>query len=99
MNLTKRLTGFRPAGKVVGWIAAGLDAPAVTNHLAARRAEHRHPPEGSFIEVDGVRLNYNRPRHKKPARLGPRLTTATPTRRITAPGCAPLRGHLTPHLK
>jgi pimeloyl-ACP methyl ester carboxylesterase len=29
------------------------------NHLAARRAERRHPPEGSFIEVDGVRLHYS----------------------------------------
>jgi pimeloyl-ACP methyl ester carboxylesterase len=25
----------------------------------ARRAERRHPPEGSFIEVDGVRLHYS----------------------------------------
>ena len=38
--------------------AAGLAALAVANHLAARRAERRHPPKGSFIEVDGVRLHY-----------------------------------------
>jgi pimeloyl-ACP methyl ester carboxylesterase len=31
----------------------------LVNYLAARRAERRHPPEGSFIEVDGVRLHYS----------------------------------------
>jgi len=38
--------------------AAALAALAVLNHAAARRAERRHPPEGRFIEVDGVRLHY-----------------------------------------
>lgn len=37
---------------------AMLTAPAVGNYFAARRAERRHPPEGAFMEVDGVRLHY-----------------------------------------
>jgi pimeloyl-ACP methyl ester carboxylesterase len=36
-------------------ILAGL---AVGNYLAARQAERRHPPEGAFVEVNGVRLHY-----------------------------------------
>ena len=40
----------------VGAIALGT--LAVANHLIARLAERRHPPAGSFIEVDGVRLHY-----------------------------------------
>jgi pimeloyl-ACP methyl ester carboxylesterase len=39
--------------------AAALAALAVANHLVARRTERRHPPQGSFIEVDGVRLHYS----------------------------------------
>lgn len=38
--------------------AASLAALAGINRAAARRAERRHPPEGRFIEVDGVRLHY-----------------------------------------
>ncbi len=38
--------------------AAGLAALAVANTVAARRAERRHPPEGRFVDVDGVRLHY-----------------------------------------
>ena len=37
---------------------AGLAALAAANHMAARRAERRHPPRGAFLEVDGVRLHY-----------------------------------------
>jgi pimeloyl-ACP methyl ester carboxylesterase len=36
-----------------------MGALALINHVAARRAERRHPPEGSFIDVDGVRLHYS----------------------------------------
>jgi pimeloyl-ACP methyl ester carboxylesterase len=36
---------------------AGL--AALANHFAARRAERKHPPDGSFIEVDGIRLHYS----------------------------------------
>ena len=39
--------------------AATLAALALGNHLAARWAEHRHPPRGSFMLVDGVRLHYS----------------------------------------
>src|ERR1700760_1888369 len=39
--------------------AIALGALAVVNHLMARRAERAHPPEGSFMEVDGVRLHYS----------------------------------------
>ena len=38
--------------------AAALAALALGNHLAARRAERRHPPHGTFMEIDGVRLHY-----------------------------------------
>ena len=39
--------------------AATLAALAVVNRLVARRTERRHPPTGSFIDVDGVRLHYS----------------------------------------
>jgi pimeloyl-ACP methyl ester carboxylesterase len=42
---------------VVGTVA--LAALAFGNHLVARRTERRHPPQGAFIEVDGVRLHYS----------------------------------------
>src|SRR5215211_843332 len=32
---------------------------ALVNHAVARLAERRHPPAGTFIEVDGVRLHYS----------------------------------------
>src|SRR5215211_6682735 len=32
---------------------------ALANHVAARRTERRHPPEGAFLMVDGVRLHYS----------------------------------------
>jgi pimeloyl-ACP methyl ester carboxylesterase len=38
--------------------AAVLAGLALLNGLAAKRAERRHPPQGRFIEVDGVRLHY-----------------------------------------
>lgn len=39
--------------------AAALGALAAINAAAARSAERRHPPEGKFVEVDGVRLHYS----------------------------------------
>src|SRR3978361_1646679 len=39
--------------------ATTLAALALGNHLAARRAERRHPPGGAFMHVDGVRLHYS----------------------------------------
>ena len=38
---------------------AALGALALGNHLLARRTERRHPPQGAFLEVDGVRLHYS----------------------------------------
>jgi pimeloyl-ACP methyl ester carboxylesterase len=32
---------------------------AAMNHAAAREAERRNPPSGSFIEADGIRLHYS----------------------------------------
>ena len=39
--------------------AVAVGALASANYAAARRAERRHPPEGSFIEINGVRLHYS----------------------------------------
>lgn len=39
--------------------AAVLAALALRNHLAAQRAEARHPPRGAFMDVEGVRLHYS----------------------------------------
>jgi pimeloyl-ACP methyl ester carboxylesterase len=44
--------------KVLGVAATALAVAALANHAVARRSERRHPPCGSFIEVDGVRLHY-----------------------------------------
>src|SRR5436305_51751 len=32
---------------------------AVVNYALARQAERKHPPTGSFIEVDGIKLHYS----------------------------------------
>jgi pimeloyl-ACP methyl ester carboxylesterase len=39
--------------------AAVLGGLAVANQVIARRTERKHPPNGSFLEVDGVRLHYS----------------------------------------
>ena len=39
--------------------AAILIILAVVNYVLARNAERQHPPTGSFIEVDGIRLHYS----------------------------------------
>ena len=52
--------GYRPAVAPLGTLAVatlGLAALALVNHLAAGRAERRHPPRGRLITVDGVRLH------------------------------------------
>ena len=58
MTLSRRLR--RLQGSQIGLlaIAAGLGVLAGVNAAVARRAERRHPPEGRFITVDGVRLHY-----------------------------------------
>src|SRR5690349_13267752 len=39
--------------------AAILIILAVINYVLARNAERQHPPTGSFLEVDGIRLHYS----------------------------------------
>ena len=58
MTLSQRLRrpSIRTSNVLTG--IAGLAALAVFNYAAARRAERKYPPEGRFIEVDGVRLHY-----------------------------------------
>ena len=51
----------------VGTAAAGI--LALANQIVARRTERRHPPEGSFIVVDGVRLHYSDRGHSSPVVL------------------------------
>jgi pimeloyl-ACP methyl ester carboxylesterase len=38
---------------------AALATLATANYLVARNTERRHPPEGLFLTVDGVRLHYS----------------------------------------
>ncbi len=53
------LIGPSLIGKTLAGGAVTLGALAVANHFMARAAERRHPPEGMFIEVDGIRLHYS----------------------------------------
>ena len=39
--------------------AAILIILAIVNHVLARQAERQHPPAGSFLEVEGIRLHYS----------------------------------------
>lgn len=59
MNLARRSRGARRHGRTVACVVGALGALALVNHLVARKAERRHPPEGAFVEVDGVRLHYS----------------------------------------
>ncbi|WP_458098267.1 alpha/beta fold hydrolase [Roseomonas sp. WA12] len=54
-SLRSRSARARP----LAWLVGGIGLLALANHAIARRAEHRHPPEGSFIVVDGVRVHYS----------------------------------------
>ena len=46
-----------PTWLLIALIVVGvLAALALVNHAVARLAERRHPPEGAFLDVDGVRL-------------------------------------------
>lgn len=66
MHKTQRTNSALKA-LAVGAIAAG--ALAIGNRVVARRTERRHPPEGSFIVVDGVRLHYSDRGHGSPVVL------------------------------
>jgi pimeloyl-ACP methyl ester carboxylesterase len=48
---------WRQRGVIAGAVALG--SLALANHAIARRSERKHPPEGSFLVVDGVRLHYS----------------------------------------
>ncbi len=50
----------KPQGLVLAALAAcvGLLGLAGANVLLSRRTERRHPPQGRFVELDGVRLHY-----------------------------------------
>ena len=58
MTLSRRLRRLQGPQTALLAIAAGLGLLAGVNAAIARRAERRHPPEGRFITVDGVRLHY-----------------------------------------
>ena len=49
-----------PAWLLIALVVVGvLAALALVNHALARLAERRHPPEGAFLDVDGVRLHHS----------------------------------------
>ncbi|MGY3075856.1 pimeloyl-ACP methyl ester carboxylesterase [Bradyrhizobium sp. LM6.10] len=48
----------RPAVAMVAGAAALLAATALVNRYFARKAERENPPQGRFIDIDGVRLHY-----------------------------------------
>jgi hypothetical protein len=48
---------WRQRALIAGAVALG--SLAVANQAIGRRAERKHPPEGSFLVVDGVRLHYS----------------------------------------
>jgi len=61
MDLYQYRPRARPVAAPLGTLAAaalGLAALALVNRLVAGRAERRHPPQGRFLTVDGVRLHY-----------------------------------------
>src|SRR3954453_421401 len=49
---------LRKFGRALAAGAAGLGGAALVNVALARGAERRHPPEGNFLTIDGVRLHY-----------------------------------------
>jgi pimeloyl-ACP methyl ester carboxylesterase len=57
----KRIRHHRSAwvGSILAASASVLGVLAIVNHVMARYAEQQHPPNGAFIDVDGVRLHYS----------------------------------------
>ena len=47
-------SGLQTAGLVAGALAVAM----MYVHIRARQAERDHPPQGQFVDVDGVRLHY-----------------------------------------
>ena len=58
MKFVTKLARHSGAKAALASVAAA-GALALGNHLIARRTERRHPPNGSFLVVDGVRLHYS----------------------------------------
>jgi pimeloyl-ACP methyl ester carboxylesterase len=58
MKLRARHSQNRGIETVVASAIVGLGVSALINGTLARRAEHRNPPKGSFIDVNGVKLHY-----------------------------------------
>src|ERR1700733_12005771 len=58
--LSKGISIFRqyPAATAVTAAASFLAATAVVNGQFAKKAQRDNPPQGRFIDVDGVRLHY-----------------------------------------
>ena len=59
MNLFDILQGLPLWSAILLVVAATLALLALVNSAVARWAERRHPPAGTFIDVDGVRLHYS----------------------------------------
>jgi pimeloyl-ACP methyl ester carboxylesterase len=57
MNLIQRRRSASVSAILIAGVAT-LSALAVANYVMARRAEQRRPPNGAFVEVDGIRLHY-----------------------------------------
>jgi pimeloyl-ACP methyl ester carboxylesterase len=53
----QKKTGLPTAAKL-GLVAAAFGAAALFNRRQARNAEAEYPPEGKFVDLDGVRLHY-----------------------------------------
>ena len=53
----RRAASFGLANAAI-MVSGALAASAVANYVLAKRAERANPPEGRFVEVDGVSLHY-----------------------------------------
>jgi pimeloyl-ACP methyl ester carboxylesterase len=58
--LSNCLSAFRryPAATVFAGAATALAATAIVNRQFAKKAQRDNPPQGRFLEIDGVRLHY-----------------------------------------
>jgi len=59
MKLPRVVRHSSPRHRILFGAAGALVGLALANHLVARRAERKHPPEGLFLTVDGVHLHYS----------------------------------------
>jgi len=66
---TQDITGALRRRPAIAIAAALLAATALVNRHFAREAERKNPPQGRFIEVDGVRLHYVVPGRGRPLLL------------------------------